>query len=112
MATGDYYAIMKRIGPSKPFVHYIREWMEHKDINQERLAGRLEVESSTVSKLLTGRMRLSDYWLGGIAWALDVEVADLFIPPDRPTRNELLEGLTDDQKATVINLIDMLKKTA
>lgn len=102
---------MNRIGPSKPFVHYIREWMEAKDINQERLAGRLEVESSTVSKLLTGRMRLSDRWLSAIAWALDVEVPQLFVDPNRPTRDELLEGLNDDQKATVINLIDMMKRT-
>lgn len=103
---------MDRIGPSKPFVHFIREWMDKKDVNQERLAGRLEVESSTVSKLLTGRQRLSDKWLSAIAWALDVDVVDLFVDPNRPTRNELLEGLSDDQQATVIDLIKMLRKTA
>lgn len=86
--------------------------MEKKDINQERLAGRLEVESSTVSKLLTGRQRLSDVWLSGIAWALDVEVADLFHDPNAPTQQDILDGLSEDQKATVINLIDMLKLSA
>ncbi len=102
---------MKRIGPTKPFRHFIREWMEEKGVNQERLAGRLEVESSTVSKLLTGRQRLSDVWLSGIAWALDVEVADLFRDPARPTQEQLLEGLSDEQKHTVLNLISVLKQT-
>ena len=100
-----------RIGPTKPFRHYIREWMDKRDVNQERLAGRLEIESGTMSKLLTGRMRLSDKWLGAIAWALEVEVADLFLDPNRPTQEDLLAGLSEDQRATVVNLIEMLKRT-
>lgn len=102
---------MKRIGPSKPFRHFIPEWMEKKGVNQERLAGRLECESSTISKLLTGRQRLSDVWLSGIAAALDVEVADLFRDPKQPTREELLTGLTDDQKTIVINLINVMRQS-
>lgn len=100
---------MTSIGPTKPFKHYIREWMDYRGVNQERLAGRLEVESSTVSKLLTGRQRLSDVWLSGIAGALDVEVADLFRDPNRPTREELLAGLTDDQVSQVIQIINVLR---
>ena len=101
---------MTRIGPSKPFRHYIPEWMEKKGVNQERLAGRLECESSTVSKLLTGRQRLSDVWLSGIATALGVDVADLFRDPKQPTRDELLAGLTDEQKSIVINLINVMRQ--
>jgi transcriptional regulator with XRE-family HTH domain len=104
-------AMTERIGPLKPFRHYIREWMEKREINQERMAGRLEIESGTVSKLLSGRMRLSDKWLSAFAAALDVEVADLFVDPNRPTQADLLAGLSDDQRATVISLIEMLKRT-
>jgi transcriptional regulator with XRE-family HTH domain len=104
--------MIKRIGPSKPFRHYIVEWMEKLDVNQERLAGRLECEPSTVSKLLTGRQRLSDVWLAGIADALDLEIAQLFIDPNRPTPEELLAGLTEDQRTTVLNLIDLFKRSA
>lgn len=86
--------------------------MDIKGVNQERLAGRLDVESSTVSKLLTGRQRLSDIWLSGIAGALDVEVADLFLDPNRPSPQDILDGLTDEQKSVVINMIDALKKSA
>jgi len=110
--AGVYGAAMtERIGPSKPFRHYIREWMEKREINQERIAGRLEIESGTVSKLLSGRMRLSDKWLSAFAAALDVEVADLFVDPNRPTQADLLAGLSDDQRATVMSLIEMLKRT-
>ena len=107
---GLFFRMIKRIGPKKPFRHFIPEWMEKLDVNQERLAGRLECEPSTVSKLLTGRQRLSDIWLAGIAEALDLEIAQLFIDPSRPTPEELLAGLTEDQKTTVLNLIQMLKK--
>lgn len=86
--------------------------MDIKGVNQERLAGRLDVESSTVSKLLTGRQRLSDIWLSGIAGALDIEVADLFLDPNRPSPQDILDGLTDEQKSVVINMIDALKKSA
>lgn len=101
---------MTRIGPTKPFRHFIPEWMEKKGVNQERLAGRLECESSTISKLLTGRQRLSDVWLSGIATALDVDVADLFRDPAQPTREDLLAGLSDEQKRTVINLINIMRQ--
>lgn len=101
---------MDRIGPRKAFKHFIREWMDYKNVNQEALAGRLEVESSTISKLMTGRQRMSDKWLVGIATALDVEVADLFRDPLRPTRDELLAGLDDEQVQKVIQIIDVFKK--
>jgi len=98
-----------RIGHKVPFRHFIKEWMDHRSVNQEKMAGRLEVESGTISKLLTGRQRLSDKWLTGFAWALDVDVADLFRDPMRPTREELLEGLDDDQVEKVIQIISVIR---
>lgn len=103
--------MIDRIGPRKPFRHYIREWMEYKDVSQERLAGRMDVESGTISKLLNGHMRMSDKWLTGIATALDVEVADLFRDPRQPTREELLAGLDDEQVRQIIQIIDTFRKT-
>lgn len=102
---------MTRIGPKKPFRHFIREWMEKKDISQERLAGRLEVEASTVSKLLLGRQKMTEIWLGRIAWALDVEIIDLLCDPSRPTRDQLLAGLDDDQVQQVVQIVDVIRKT-
>lgn len=102
--------MVDRIGPSKPFRHFIREWMDKRGLNQAQIAGRLEIETGTVSKLINGHMRMSDKWLAGFAWVLNVEVGDLFRDPNTPTQQELLDGLTDDQRETVINLINMLRK--
>lgn len=85
--------------------------MEHKGVSQERLAGRMDIESGTISKLMNGHMRMSDKWLTGIATALDVEVGDLFRDPTRPTRDELLEGLDEQQVQQVIQIIDTFRKT-
>lgn len=100
---------MNRIGPKKPFRHYIHEWIQHRDLDGVRMAGRMDVEPGTISKLLSGKMRLSDKWLVGFAEALDVEVIDLFRDPRRPTREELLAGLSEDDVQKVIQIIEVMK---
>ena len=101
-----------RIGPRKPHRHFIREWMKAKGITQERLADRLGIAQGTVSKALKSMTILTEEYLVGISEALDVEVADLFRDPASPTREELLRGLTDTEKLTVIRMIEALRKTA
>lgn len=98
-----------RIGPRKPHRHFIREWMKAKGITQERLADRLGIAQGTVSKALKSQTILTEEYMVGIAQALDVEVADLFRDPASPTREELLRGLTDTEKLTVIRMIDALR---
>jgi transcriptional regulator with XRE-family HTH domain len=101
-----------RIGPRKPHRHFIREWLKAKGITQEKLADRLGISQGTVSKALKSKTILTEDYLVGIADALDVEVADLFRDPASPTREELLRGLTDTEKLTVIRMIEALRKTA
>ena len=101
-----------RIGPRKPHRHFIREWLKAKGITQEKLADRLGISQGTVSKALKSKTILTEEYLVGIADALDVEVADLFRDPASPTREELLRGLTDTEKLTVIRMIEALRKTA
>lgn len=102
--------MVTRIGRKKPLKHFIREWMKHRGLNQARIAERLEVETGTVSKLLNGKLRLSDIWLVGFAEALNVDVPDLFRDPNRPTQNELLEGLSEEDTRKVISIIEAFKK--
>jgi transcriptional regulator with XRE-family HTH domain len=101
-----------RIGPREPHRHYIREWMKKKGVTQEQMAGRLDVSQGTVSKMLKKSSVLTEYYLVGIAQALSLSVSDLFRDPNRPTQEELLEGLSDDQRQTVITMIEALRKTA
>ncbi len=100
------------IGNKKKMRHFIREWMKYRGLNQATIANRLEVERSTISKLLSGQMRLSDIWLIGFAEALDVEVGDLFRDPKRPTQDELLAGLSDDDQIRIRLFADMLRKVS
>ena len=98
-----------RIGPRKPHRHFIREWMKAKGLTQEKLADRMGITQGTVSKALKSKTILTEDYLVGIADALDVEVADLFRDPASPTREELLRGLSDTEKLTVIRMIDALR---
>lgn len=100
-----------RIGPRKPHRHFIREWMKARGITQEKLAARLDVSQGTVSKALKSRTVLTEEYLIGIAEALDVQVADLFRDPKSPTQEELLRGLSDTEKLTVIRMIEALRNT-
>lgn len=100
-----------RIGPRKPHRHFIREWMKAKGITQEKLADRMGISQGTVSKALKTKTVLTEEYLIGIADALDVEVADLFRDPASPTREELLRGLTETEKLTVIRMIEALRNT-
>ena len=99
-----------RIGPKKAFKHYIREWMKVRGLNQSRIAERLETEQAAISKLLNGKQQLTETWLLGFAEALDLEVADLFRDPKRPTQEELLAGLSSTDAKKVISMIEAFKK--
>lgn len=99
-----------RIGPKKPFRHYIREHMEAKGLTQAQLAGRMEIEQGTLSKLLSGKMRLNDERMAEFAYALNLEdISDLFRDPKRPRPEDLLAGLTDEQVAQVVQIVRVIK---
>ena len=100
-----------RIGPRKPHRHFIREWMKARGLTQEKLADRLGISQGTVSKALKTKTVLTEEYLVGIAAALDVDVADLFRDPASPTREELLRGLSENEKLTVIRMIEALRNT-
>ena len=85
--------------------------MEHKGIDQTQMAGRLDCETGTISKLVSGKQRLSDPWMAGFAWALDIEVADLFRDPNQPTQEDLLRDLPPEKRDQIIKVIKALRDT-
>lgn len=84
--------------------------MALRDIDQVRAAAMLETSEGTMSKLLSGKMRMTDKWLAGFAHILECEVSDLFIDPKRPTQNELLAGLGPEDRNEVADFIAFLKQ--
>lgn len=89
----------------RPARVFLREWLEHRHLTAEQLAGRLETSKSVVSKLMTGQQRYNQEWLEAIAYALDCEVPELYRPPNAPTAHELLSGMNDEQRELAVRAL-------
>lgn len=83
--------------------------MEHKGLTQLAVSERLECGSGTISKLLSGKMEMTLYWLEGFALALGVDPIDLFRDPNAPSQFDLLRGETPAKQAEIIRVIKALK---
>lgn len=94
-----------RIGRRRPYRLFIREWMEHRGLDNRRIAERMDCTEGTVSKLLNDDMRMTTDWLARFAYALDVEVADLYRDPSAPTQADLLRGVPEDDLPTVMRIL-------
>lgn len=94
----------------RPARVYIQEWMDHRGLNQEQMAGRLETSKSVISKLVTGKQRWTQDWLEAFAYALDCEVRELYRPPDAPTADELLAQMSPDARDTAMRVLVDLSK--
>jgi phage repressor protein C with HTH and peptisase S24 domain len=55
----------------------IKRLMKDRDITGERMGEKIDAHPITVSKLLNGRMALTESWLEKFAGALDMSVADI-----------------------------------
>lgn len=114
-------AMIERIGKARPPRLYIREWMRDKGLDNKRLAERMGRAEGTVSKLLSAAdqnpekrttQKITVEYLAEFADALNVQVAQLFHDPARPTRDELLRGYTNEQLTTAIQLIEHSRSMA
>ena len=95
----------------RPSRVFLKEWREAKHLSQDQLAGRMDTSKSVVSKLENGRQRYSQDWLEAYAFALGVEVPQLFRHPEAPTPDELLARMTPDQQKQAVAVLETLLKT-
>ena len=103
--------VVPKIGGRRPPRLYLREWMERRGVTQMDIANRLDVKSSgTISKKLAKPMQMSIEWLSAFAYALDVEVSQLYHHPDRPTQEELLSGLDEPKRSMIVEMIKAAKR--
>jgi transcriptional regulator with XRE-family HTH domain len=100
---------------------YIREWMDELGVNNKKLAERMERAESTISKLLAAadqkphtrsRQKVTVEYLAEFAFALNLEVPQLFRDPKAPTRDELLRGYSNEQLTSAIQLIEHTRAIA
>lgn len=95
---------------------YIREWIDHLELDQKDLAEPMGTSDSQISRLLTGKRKLSLEWMASFARALNVQVSDLFKPPvtaDGRTQNDdeirtllkAIKGLEDKDITMLLSII-------
>lgn len=103
---------MDRIGPREPPRHYLREWREEKGLTQQTLADRMDTGKDTVSRYENGKRRMTLEMAAAFAYALDPEMdaVMLFRDPARPTRDELLRDLSEDEVSEVLDFADYVRQ--
>lgn len=111
--VGKLYAMVTRIGSRKPRRIYLAEWREKRGLTQKQLGERLEppVTDMAVSRWERGDRKLNTETIDQVAYALDIEPADLFRDPDRPSADELLRGLPKAVQDQAIAILETLRKT-
>lgn len=98
--------MIARIGPKKPRHNFLAAWRKKRGLTQEQLAERVGTYKGQVSNWENGNRSLSYDVMDALAEALDIEPADLFRDPARPSADELLRDAPD---AVYEQALDMIK---
>jgi transcriptional regulator with XRE-family HTH domain len=97
--------MVTRIGPSKPFRHFIAERREKASLTQEQLANRMETTKATISRWEAYERDPPMKSLAALAEALDIEIEELFIDPARPSADALLKMSSDKTRKLALKLV-------
>jgi transcriptional regulator with XRE-family HTH domain len=100
--------MVPRIGRKQKSHLYIKEWMEARGLSDQKMADRIGVERPTITRWRTEQHRLNPEKIAAIAAALDIEPAELWRPPHRPSVDALLRDADDatlQRAAEVVRLI-------
>lgn len=106
--------MVTKIYPRRRGHLYIAEWMEHRGLSDEKLAGRLDVARETVTRWRSQQHRLNPDKIAAIAKALDIEPEELWRPPppsNRPSIDAMLKGASDDAVQKLAEVAAILLKT-
>lgn len=90
-----------KIGPTNPVAVYIAEHRKASKLTQKQLESRLGAVHMTVSRWERGEVRVDIPTLGAIAealWGDSDRWEDLLHHPDKPTPNQLLRQLPEDDQ--------------
>lgn len=82
--------------------YYIKEWMEHLGISDEKLAARMGVSRTTVWKRYSQQHRLTPQKVAQIADALERHPNELLFPPEVPSLDALAEGASKEERAAMV----------
>lgn len=97
-----------KIGPKKPFRHFIAEHRARAGLTQKQLAQRLETTEMTISRWENYETRVDMPILAAVAEALYGDMAeakDLLSHPDQPTADQMLRQLPEDEQRYIMTQI-------
>lgn len=78
--------VVSRLKPERRPWTLLKKWRKFRGLNQERLAGRLDMATASISQLETGKTGYTQDTLERLAVALDCQPADLLMrDPTDPT---------------------------
>ena len=96
--------------------HFIRQWRKHRGLTQEQLASRVDVATSTISQLETGKQGYSQPMLEALADALGCQPADLLMRD--PLREgavwsieQQLKTASPERRIQIIAVVETMLKT-
>lgn len=88
---------------------YIEEWFRERGLNDEKVGNRIGVDRATVFRWRKEQHRLNPQKIAALATALDLEPAELWRPPARPSLDSLVRNSPDE----VVELaFDVVKRMA
>lgn len=91
---------------------YLEEWIAFRGLNPATLAGRMDMDRTTVWRWVKEQHRLNPEKMAHLAAALDVETEELFRPPPRRSIDSMLKGQSDDIQDMAADIISRLIKRA
>jgi transcriptional regulator with XRE-family HTH domain len=111
--------MVTRIGPKKPFRHFLKEWREKRGLTQQQLADRLPIGEDGRP---TGKDQISRWETGKRGMTMEVQVAlsealdldspgDLFRDPNMPSADDLLRKANPEQRQRIFAVIETMLKT-
>ena len=92
---------------------FLREWRKHRNLSQEALAGRLDINSGTLSRIERGEVPYNQRFLEAVADALGCEPADLIMrdPTDPAAIWSVWDNLSPPERKQALAVIRALKGT-
>lgn len=105
---------MKKPPPRAKFRStYIRQWREHRGLNQAQLAERLEMTQSHLSMLENGKRGYTQETLEAVAHALQTDVASLLMrnPEDGDAIWSIWEHAKPGERRLIVDLAKTVTKT-
>lgn len=90
---------------------YIEEWMDHRDLTDEKLANRLGVARETVTRWRGQQHRLNPGKIAALAAALDCEPEQLWRPPGHLSLDAIVKDAPADLQATAADIVRRLVRS-